>query len=279
MPSLPTASQKSDSIQIGGNAVSGDEEDPLANSRGKWEDEEERRFFEDIQDLKDFVPKSVLGIESDEKEDQEIAEEREKVEKEKADAEAKKLEEELEGLKLDSDRVNGRNDGTTEVEMREEEPDGCVCLSISQFEIAGSLILFSTITPTPTSPTKASSPPLSPQLAPQGPSQLLTALLARLPDATNRTMIDQAAIDFAFLNSKAARKRLIKVSSQACSQSRLTESSVVLGCCSKESNRLASSLCKVCSNFEQIYAGHWRRACGTGELYLSSIRSYVTATF
>lgn len=191
MPSLPTASQKSDSIQIGGNAVSGDEEDPLANSRGKWEDEEERRFFEDIQDLKDFVPKSVLGIESDEKEDQEIAEEREKVEKEKADAEAKKLEEELEGLKLDSDRVNGRNDGTTEVEMREEEPDG-------------------TITPTPTSPTKASSPPLSPQLAPQGPSQLLTALLARLPDATNRTMIDQAAIDFAFLNSKAARKRLIK---------------------------------------------------------------------
>ncbi|KAG2043577.1 ARM repeat-containing protein [Suillus americanus] len=191
MPSLPTVSQKSDSIQIGGNAVSGDDEDPLANSGGKWEDEEERRFFEDIQDLKDFVPKSVLGIESDEKEDNDVTEEREKAEKEKADAEAKKLEEELEGLKLDGDRVDGRKDGTAEVEMREEEPDG-------------------TITPTPTSPTKASSPPLSPQLAPQGPSQLLTALLARLPDATNRVMIDQAAIDFAFLNSKAARKRLIK---------------------------------------------------------------------
>ncbi|KAG2345664.1 ARM repeat-containing protein [Suillus weaverae] len=191
MPSLPTVSQKSDSIQIGANAVSGDDEDPLANSGGKWEDEEERRFFEDIQDLKDFVPKSVLGIESDEKEDKEVAEEREKAEKEKADAEAKKLEEELEGLKLDGDPMNGRKDGTAEVEMREEEPDG-------------------TITPTPTSPTKASSPPLSPQLAPQGPSQLLTALLARLPDATNRVMIDQAAIDFAFLNSKAARKRLIK---------------------------------------------------------------------
>jgi regulator of nonsense transcripts 2 len=193
MPSLPTASQKSDSIQIGGNAVSGDEEDPLVISGGKWEDEEERRFFEDIQDLKDFVPKSVLGIESDEKEDNEAAEEREKAEKEKADAEAKKLEEELEGLKQDGDgdRVNGRKDDTAEAEVREEEPDG-------------------TITPTPMSPIKASSPPLSPQLAPQGPSQLLTALLARLPDATNRAMIDQAAIDFAFLNSKAARKRLIK---------------------------------------------------------------------
>ena len=50
-------------------------------------------------------------------------------------------------------------------------------------------------------------------MAPQGPSQSLTALLTRLPDATNRTLIDQAAVDFAFLNSKAARKRLAKVSS------------------------------------------------------------------
>jgi regulator of nonsense transcripts 2 len=51
----------------------------------------------------------------------------------------------------------------------------------------------------------------SPRLAPQGPSQLLTSLLARLPDCTNRAMIDQAAVDFAFLNSKAGRKRLVRV--------------------------------------------------------------------
>lgn len=51
-------------------------------------------------------------------------------------------------------------------------------------------------------------------MAPQGPSQLLTALLARLPDATNRTLIDQAAVDFAFLNSKAARKRLVRFMGQ-----------------------------------------------------------------
>ncbi|KAG1777245.1 hypothetical protein EV702DRAFT_1197573 [Suillus placidus] len=55
MPSLPTVSQKSDSIQIRANAILGDDEDPLANSGGKWEDEEERRFFEDIQDLKDHA--------------------------------------------------------------------------------------------------------------------------------------------------------------------------------------------------------------------------------
>lgn len=65
-------------------------------------------------------------------------------------------------------------------------------------------------TPTPGTP-KAGSPPVSPQLVPQGPSQLITALLVRLSDCTNRVLIDQAAVDFAFLNSKAARKRLIKV--------------------------------------------------------------------
>jgi hypothetical protein len=134
MPSLPTESQKSDSIQIGGNAVSGDEDDALAASGGKWEDEEERRFFEDIQDLKDFVPKSVLGIESEEKEDQEVTEEREKVEKEKADAEAKKLEKELEDLKLDGDRANGSRESTAEVEEHEEEPDGCVYQFSSRFQ-------------------------------------------------------------------------------------------------------------------------------------------------
>lgn len=70
-------------------------------------------------------------------------------------------------------------------------------------------IQYRTATPTPGSP--KTDPSDTPQLALQGPSQLLTALLTRLPDATNRAFIDQAAVDFAFLNSKAARKRLIKV--------------------------------------------------------------------
>ena len=49
-------------------------------------------------------------------------------------------------------------------------------------------------------------------IAPRGPSQLLTTLLVCLLDCTNSTLIDQAAVDFAFLNSKAARKQLVKVS-------------------------------------------------------------------
>jgi regulator of nonsense transcripts 2 len=110
MPALPTASQKSDSIQIGSNSggILADESEDVSLASGKWEDEEERKFFEDIQDLKDFAPKSVLGIESDERTDKAADEEREKVEKEKAEAEAKKLEQELEGLKANGDiHTNG----------------------------------------------------------------------------------------------------------------------------------------------------------------------------
>jgi len=47
---------------------------------------------------------------------------------------------------------------------------------------------------------------------PAGPAVQLTALLARLPEASSKATIDAIAFDFAFLNSKAARKRLVKVS-------------------------------------------------------------------
>ncbi|KAF9451945.1 transcription factor [Macrolepiota fuliginosa MF-IS2] len=190
LPALPTASQKSESIQIGSahGSMLDDSED-LVVVGGKWEDEEERRFYEDVQDLKDYVPNSVLGIDSSNEiaEGSEKEKEQERIQQEKE--EFRQLEEELHKL---------QNDQPTEIQTPVEEFVG------DEDEAR---------TPVPGSP-KAASPPLSPQLAPQGPSQLLTALLVRLQDATNRTLIDQAAIDFAFLNSKAARKRLVKTLSQ-----------------------------------------------------------------
>jgi regulator of nonsense transcripts 2 len=108
LPSLPTDSQKSDSILIGtnnANHVGEETDDALFTTGGKWEDEEERRFFEDVQDLKDFVPKSVLGIEGDETERKEKELEKEKLEQEKAAEEAKKLEEELEVLKTHTENT------------------------------------------------------------------------------------------------------------------------------------------------------------------------------
>ena len=213
LPSLPTTSQKTDSILIGSNNQShlGDDTDEILTSGGKWEDEEERRFFEDIQDLKDFVPKSMLGLESDTEGegDKDKDDETDKIEKEKIAEEVRKLEEELEGLKLNGGS-NGHAVGApvSATEDANEDDDGHVT-NLCPLRVTN--ILCSIATPTPGSP-KASTPPLSPQLVPQGPTQLLTSLLARLPDATNRALVDQAAVDFAFLNSKAARKRLVRVS-------------------------------------------------------------------
>lgn len=38
----------------------------------------------------------------------------------------------------------------------------------------------------------------------------LNSLLVKLPDLTNRTMIDSAAVDFVFMNSKPSRRKLVK---------------------------------------------------------------------
>jgi regulator of nonsense transcripts 2 len=91
---------------------------------GKWEDEEERRFFEDILDLKDYIPKGVLGIEGDEESDSEDTKEaRQQKEKERVEAEVRKLDEELADLEVsdkgqtipsDEPRANGDDEDDAE---------------------------------------------------------------------------------------------------------------------------------------------------------------------
>lgn len=111
-PSLPSASQKSESILLStSNRVNG-ESDDVITSTSKWEDEEERRFYEDIQDLKEFVPSSVLGTDSVE-DDEAVTKELEQERVERARNEARTLEEALE--KLDGGQVSEK------VEDYEEE--------------------------------------------------------------------------------------------------------------------------------------------------------------
>ena len=96
---------------IGSNAGKGLGEDGelvLSTTGGKWEDEEERRFFEDIQDLRDFVPKSMLGLEDGG--DKSSPGEEEKKPDEDLKVDMKKLDEELAGLE---DKVSN---GVTEEE-------------------------------------------------------------------------------------------------------------------------------------------------------------------
>jgi hypothetical protein len=76
--------------------------------------------------------------------------------------------------------------------------------------LASSLITSLHRNPTTTASTELASAEPDPSL-PAGPAAQLTALFARLSEASSRATIDAVAVDFAFLNSKAARRRLVKV--------------------------------------------------------------------
>ncbi|KAL2021934.1 hypothetical protein VTK56DRAFT_6353 [Thermocarpiscus australiensis] len=114
---------------------------------GIWEDEEERRFYENLVDLRGKVPGILL----------------EEVKKKKPDAD------EQVGKKIDPAEVP-------------ETPKAADTAGDDQsMAIANKTI-----------------------------GAQVDALLARLPDLTTKEAIDQTAIDFCYLNSKASRNRLIK---------------------------------------------------------------------
>ena len=118
----------------------------MGDGAGIWEDDEERRFYENLVDLKGKVPAILLEDGKKKKNDQE-----EHVVKKSASSEA------LETAKA---------------------PD--------------------------------SSDDQSTAIANKTIGAQVDALLTRLPEMTNKDIIDQTAVDFCFLNSKASRNRLIK---------------------------------------------------------------------
>ncbi|KAH6687961.1 MIF4G domain-containing protein [Plectosphaerella plurivora] len=116
----------------------------LGDGAGIWEDEEERRFYENLVDLKGKVPGILLE-----------------------DGKKKKSENE--------EQVGKRNDG-----------DDAPKPAADPAEDQSTAIANKTI------------------------GAQVDAILARLPDLTTKEIIDQTAIEFCFLNSKASRNRLIK---------------------------------------------------------------------
>lgn len=114
---------------------------------GIWEDEEERRFYENLVDLRGKVPGILL----------------EEVKKKKPDAD------EQVGKKIDP------------AEAAEAAKTAEPAADDQSVAIANKTI-----------------------------GAQVDALLARLPDLTTKDAIDQTAIDFCYLNSKASRNRLIK---------------------------------------------------------------------
>jgi regulator of nonsense transcripts 2 len=126
---------------------------------GIWEDEEERRFYENLADLRGKVPAVLLD-----------------------DGKKKKAEDEPAKKKTDSEPL----DGTAK---KEESPEAAQADQSSAVRDAEDQ---------------------STAIANKSIGAQVDALLSKLPELQNKDAVDQLALDFCFLNSKASRNRLIK---------------------------------------------------------------------
>jgi regulator of nonsense transcripts 2 len=131
-----------------------------ADGPGIWEDEDERRFYENLVDLKGRVPAILL----------------EEGKKKKGDADEQIL------GKAPATAANG-----TKTEA-EKEPAPATTNESGQ----------------------ASNDDQSTAIANKTVGAQVDALLIRLPELQTKEMVDQLALEFCFLNSKASRNRLIK---------------------------------------------------------------------
>jgi regulator of nonsense transcripts 2 len=120
MPVLKATDKQQISIGVSAVSTSGFNPDEMSvyPSGGLWEDEEERRFYEDLIDLVDFIPRQALGISTaDETEDGGVSMD-----------EAKKSEEQdlLEELnreieELEKNHVNGERNGRVDTKSADDD--------------------------------------------------------------------------------------------------------------------------------------------------------------
>ncbi|QSZ34034.1 hypothetical protein DSL72_005614 [Monilinia vaccinii-corymbosi] len=151
---MPDLKDADDSSALGNGGIglvkTGDYLRGEGEGAGIWEDEDERRFYENLVDLKGKVPGMLL----------------EDGKKKKADTD------EQVGKKIDISEANSAETAALATKSAEDDQSTAI----------GNKTIGAQV----------------------------DALLARLPDLTNKDLVDQAAIDFCFLNSKASRNRFIK---------------------------------------------------------------------
>ena len=138
---------------------------------GIWEDEEARRFYEDIIDLKDRVPPSLLE-------------------------DATKA---AGTVQTDRPASPESNRAASPEFVRDEDGQSGDGDSISDTSSEHSAVI-----------EEKSTLDNNTTIANKGVGQKVDLLLMRMPESSNRDLIDQIAVDFIFLNSKASRNRLIK---------------------------------------------------------------------
>jgi regulator of nonsense transcripts 2 len=133
---------------------------------GIWSDEEERRFYEDIIDLKDRVPPTLLD---------DATKSAGTVDQRPASPEFVREEPKDDGASLDGDEIS---DTSSEHSAGVNEEKSTLDTNTT--------------------------------IVNKGVGQKVDLLLMRMPESTNRDMIDQITVEFIFLNSKASRNRLLK---------------------------------------------------------------------
>ena len=189
-------------LDAGSSLANGDAEERYASGQSPWEDEETRRFYEEVVDLKDLVPPSLLDLDSSAAEPA-------------VDGWAKQKED------LDSAAAAGRAESNL---APDQATEGKEALSAADSNAPASPLLnvdagvqspllaqTENLAETETDPKEAGKDQDgADEQVSAGPAARVNALLARLPEMTNRTMIDSAAVDFAYLNNKASRRKLTK---------------------------------------------------------------------
>ncbi|KAH7084481.1 armadillo-type protein [Paraphoma chrysanthemicola] len=152
---MPDLKEKDNTANIGDGAIglvkAGEYLRGQSDGPGIWEDEDERRFYENLIDLKDRVPGILL----------------EDAKKKKTDVD------EQVGKKIESKPETSEKDAESETRATEADDQ-------------------------------------STAIANKSVGAQVDAVLARLPEMATKDMVDQTAMDFCFLNSKASRNRLIK---------------------------------------------------------------------
>ena len=163
LPSLPAQASILGTGVLGTQSGAGAGEELGRGSR--WADEEEKRFYEDLLDLRTEVPASILGAPA-------------------LNETASPVPPPPTELPLSPPIGSTADDDQAEIDDDEESP--AVRAAAAEMD--------------------ASVEPIA-----AAPMAQLTALFARLPDFASRDTIDKAAVEFAQINSKGARKRLIRV--------------------------------------------------------------------
>lgn len=223
-PTLPTAASLSKSgLQIVESSSSFTVRDDGPVAGGIWDDEEEQKFYQDLVDLKEVVPASLLGIKEKSKEDDQEgggeSQDKSEEEEENQQKAEEALRKQLEQMELADSQAQPESEPEPEPQSQLQTLDrpasssSLDSVAVAHEEEAQVHVEDEQAATVPMT-TAATTAAIEEDGLQSGPAARLSALFAALPESNNREVVDKLAVEFAFLNSKAARKRLIKVCSR-----------------------------------------------------------------